>query len=145
MDPLLLEPDINSRLDELYDHESHVHQCSIRCMAMEGRLRDGPVGPGIHEEQLRESGLLHRTTPALLLVEHTMFNDPDQDGVNGNEQVTRKTLNSTSHGTSPASSMVSPVDCREWRLRLRGFTVPVSISPTVLLPLIPLRYSNTRT
>ena len=85
---LPLEPDLNSRLDELYDHESRLF---IMLYSLKG---DGKVdyitGRTVQEYTRSNYGNpVYYTDPYPLFYwwNHTMWNDPDQDGVNGNERV----------------------------------------------------------
>ena len=87
-DPLPLEPDLNSRLDELYDHESRLF---IMLYSLHG---DGKVdyitGRSVQEYTRSNYGnpvYYTEQYPLFYWWDHTMFNDPHQDGVNGNERV----------------------------------------------------------
>ncbi|HMZ54707.1 MAG TPA: hypothetical protein PLT48_07665, partial [Nitrospira sp.] len=88
MDPLPLEPDINSRLDELYDHESRMF---IMLYSLHGDGKVDYVTGRLVQEYTRSNygNPVYYTEqhPLFYWWNHTMFNDPDQDGVNGNEQV----------------------------------------------------------
>ena len=92
-DPLPIEPDLNSSLDELYDHESRLF---IMLYSLHG---DGKVdyitGRSVQEYTRSNYGNpVYYTEPYPLFYwwDHTMFNDPDQDGVNGNERVYQENI-----------------------------------------------------
>ena len=92
-DPLPLEPDVNNRLDELYDHESRLF---IMLYSLHG---DGKVdyitGRSVQEYTRSNYGnpvYYTEQYPLFYWWDHTMFNDPDQDGVNGNERVYQENI-----------------------------------------------------
>ncbi len=85
---LPVEPDIELRLDELYDHESRmfvflyslegtgeVDYVTARMVALHSRSNYG--NPVYYTEPY----------PLFYWYDHTMWNDPEQDGVNGNERI----------------------------------------------------------
>lgn len=85
---LPLEPDLNSRLDELYDHESRLF---IMLYSLKGDGKVDYVTGRMVQDYTRSNygNPVYYTEqyPLFYWWNHTMFNDPDQDGVNGNEQV----------------------------------------------------------
>src|SRR5919112_98010 len=85
---LPVEPDLSTRIDELYDHEARLFimlyslQGDGKVDYITGRLvqdytRSNYGNPVYYTEQY----------PLFYWWDHTMFNDPDQDGVNGNERI----------------------------------------------------------
>jgi hypothetical protein len=87
-EPLPIEPDLNSRLDELYDHESRMF---IMLYSLHGDGKVDYVTGRLVQEYTRSNygNPVYYTEqfPLFYWWNHTMFNDPDQDGVNGNERV----------------------------------------------------------
>ena len=90
---LPVEPDLSSRLDELYDHEARLFIMLYSLKGdgnvdyITGRLvqdytRSNYGNPVYYTEQF----------PLFYWWDHTMFNDPDQDGVNGNERVYQENI-----------------------------------------------------
>ncbi|MGC3972858.1 MAG: hypothetical protein QM771_00540 [Nitrospira sp.] len=86
--PPPIEPDLNSRLDELYDHESRMF---IMLYSLHGDGKVDYVTGRLVQEYTRSNygNPVYYTEqyPLFYWWNHTMFNDPDQDGVNGNERV----------------------------------------------------------
>ena len=82
MDPLPIEPDLNSRLDELYDHESRMF---IMLYSLHGDGKVDYVTGRLVQEYTRSNygNPVYYTDqyPLFYWWNHTMFNDPDQDGV----------------------------------------------------------------
>jgi len=85
---LPVEPDVNSRVDELYDHETRLF---IMLYSLKG---DGKVdyltGRLVQDYSRSNYGnpvYYTEQYPLFYWWNHTMWNDPDQDGVNGNERV----------------------------------------------------------
>jgi hypothetical protein len=82
------EPDINTRLDELYDHEARLF---LMLFSLKG---DGQVDY-VTGRMVEEAARSHygnpvyytQSHPMFYWWNHTMYNDPEMDGVNGNERV----------------------------------------------------------
>ena len=87
-DALPAEPDLNSRVDELYDHEARLF---IMLYSLKGNGQvDYVTGRSVQEYALSNFGHpIYKTDeyPLFYWWDHTMWNDPEQDGVNGNERV----------------------------------------------------------
>ncbi len=82
------EPDEDSRLEEIYDHESRM------VMFLYSLNGDGEVdyvtGRKVWDHQRSVYGnpvYYFETFPLFYWWNHTMWNDPEQDGVNGNERL----------------------------------------------------------
>ena len=92
-DPLPLEPDLNSRLDELYDHEARLF---IMLYSLHGDGKVDYITGRLVQEYTRSNygNPVYYTEqyPLFYWWDHTMFNDPDQDGVNGNERVYQENI-----------------------------------------------------
>ena len=92
-DPLRIEPDLNSRLDELYDHEARLF---IMLYSLHGDGKVDYITGRLVQEYTRSNygNPVYYTEPYPLFYwwDHTMFNDPDQDGVNGNERVYQENI-----------------------------------------------------
>ncbi len=82
------EPDEETRLDEIYDNET---QMLIFLYSLKGTDEvDYVVGRKVLEHQRSVYGnpvYYHEAYPLFYWWNHTMYNDPEQDGVNGNELV----------------------------------------------------------
>ncbi len=82
------EPDEETRLEEIYDYEA---QMIILLYSLKGTDKvDYVVGRKVWEQQRSVYGnlvYLHEAYPLFYWWNHTMYNDPEQDGVNGNELV----------------------------------------------------------
>lgn len=87
-DRLPAEPDISTHLDELYDHESRLF---IMLYSLKGHGQvDYVTARLVHEHSRSGYGNPVYQTEAQPLFywwNHVMWNDPEQDGVNGNERV----------------------------------------------------------
>lgn len=87
-DALPVEPDVNSRIDELYDHEARLF---LMLFSLRGNGEvDYVTGRSVQEYARSNYGNpVYYTEPYPLFYwwNHTMWNDPEQDGVNGNERV----------------------------------------------------------
>ncbi len=85
---LPIEPDLSLRLEEIYDHESRMF---IFLYSLKGDgVVDYVTGRIVAEHARSHYGNpVYYTEPYPLFYwwNHTMFNDPEMDGVNGNEQV----------------------------------------------------------
>ena len=92
-DPLPIEPDLNSRLDELYDHEARLF---IMLYSLHGDGKVDYIKGRLVLDHTRSNygNPVYYTEPYPLFYwwDHTMFNDPDQDGVNGNERVYQENI-----------------------------------------------------
>lgn len=87
-DALPAEPDLNSRVDELYDHEARLF---ILLYSLRGNGQIDYVTGRLVQEYSRSSygNPVYQTEvqPLFYWWNHTMWSDPEQDGVNGNERV----------------------------------------------------------
>jgi hypothetical protein len=85
---LPIEPDLDARLDELYDHEARMF---IMLFSLRGNGEVDYVTGRLVQEYTRSNygNPVYYTEPYPLFYwwNHTMWNDPEQDGVNGNERV----------------------------------------------------------
>jgi hypothetical protein len=87
-DLLPIEPDLTTRVDELYDHEARLF---IMLYSLEGDGHVDYVTGRLVQEYTRSAygNPVYQTEaqPLFYWWNHTMYNDPEQDGVNGNERV----------------------------------------------------------
>ena len=88
--PLLLpgEPDENTRVDELYDQETRMIMFLYSLKGTEDV--DYVAGRKVREHRRSAYGnpvYYFETHPLFYWWNHTMWNDPEQDGVNGNERI----------------------------------------------------------
>jgi hypothetical protein len=87
-DVLPTEPDLNTRVDELYDHEARLF---IMLYSLHRNGQIDYVTARLVQEYSRSSygNPVYQTEaqPLFYWWNHTMWNDPEQDGVNGNERV----------------------------------------------------------
>lgn len=87
-DLLPAEPDLSTRVDELYDHEARLF---IMLYSLKGDGRVDYVTARSVQEYSRSTygNPIYQTEaqPLFYWWNHTMWNDPEQDGVNGNEKV----------------------------------------------------------
>lgn len=85
---LPIEPDEETRLEEIYDHEAHM---VLFLYSLKGTDKvDYVVGRKVWEHQRSVYGnpvYYLESYPLFYWWNHTMYNDPEQDGVNGNELV----------------------------------------------------------
>jgi len=85
---LPVEPDEESRLEEIYDHETRM---VLFLYSLDGSQNvDYVVGRKVWDHQRSEYGnpvYYLESYPLFYWWNHTMWNDPEQDGVNGNELV----------------------------------------------------------
>ncbi len=85
---LPIEPDEETRLEEIYDHEAHM---VIFLYSLTGTdTVDYVVGRKVWDHQRSVYGnpvYFFESYPLFYWWNHTMYNDPEQDGVNGNELV----------------------------------------------------------
>ncbi|MBI3604383.1 MAG: hypothetical protein HY205_08075 [Nitrospirae bacterium] len=87
-DGLPAEPDENLRVDELYDHEARMF-LFLYSLAGNGEV-DYVTGRMVAESARSHYGNpVYYTEPYPLFYwwNHTLWNDPERDGVNGNERV----------------------------------------------------------
>lgn len=85
---LPVEPDVSTRVDELYDHEARLF---LMLFSLKGNGQvDYVTGRSVQEYARSNFGNpVYQTDvhPLFYWWNHTMWNDPEQDGVNGNERV----------------------------------------------------------
>ncbi|MEC9005570.1 MAG: hypothetical protein VX564_01425 [Nitrospirota bacterium] len=85
---LPVEPDEETRLEEIYDHESRMVMFLYSLKGTD--TVDYVVGRKVWEHQRSSYGnpvYYVESYPLFYWWNHTMYNDPEQDGVNGNELV----------------------------------------------------------
>ena len=85
---LPVEPELTTRLDELYDHEARLF-LMLYSLKGDGQV-DYVTGRSVQEYARSNYGNpIYRTDeyPLFYWWDHTMWNDPEEDGVNGNERV----------------------------------------------------------
>ncbi len=86
--PLPTEPDEDSRLEEIYDHESRMVMF-LYSLNGDGKV-DYVTGRKVQHNQRSEFGnpvYYFESYPLFYWWNHKMWNDPEQDGVNGNEKL----------------------------------------------------------
>lgn len=85
---LPVEPDFNTRIDELYDHEARLF---LILYSLQGNgVVDYVTGRLVEEYTRSNYGnpvYYTESYPLFYWWNHTMWNDPQRDGVNGNELV----------------------------------------------------------
>jgi hypothetical protein len=90
---LPIEPDNNTRLEEIYDHETHLF---MFLYSLKGNgVVDYITGRVVQDYGRSPFGNpVYYTDPHPLFYwwNHTMWNDPFQDGVNGNERVYQENI-----------------------------------------------------
>jgi hypothetical protein len=90
---LPVEPDENTRLDELYDHEARMF---LFLYSLKGNGEVDYVTGRMVEEHARShyGNPVYYTEPYPLFYwwNHTMYNDPERDGVNGNERIYQENI-----------------------------------------------------
>lgn len=90
---LPVEPDENTRVDELYDHEARMF---LFLYSLNGDGVVDYVTARMVEEHARSNygNPVYYTEPYPLFYwwNHTMYNDPERDGVNGNEKVYQENI-----------------------------------------------------
>jgi hypothetical protein len=90
---LPLEPDLATRIDEIYDHEARLF-LMLYSLRGDGHV-DYVTGRLVHEYTRSNYGNPVYKTEAYPLFywwNRTMYNDPEQDGVNGNERVYQENM-----------------------------------------------------
>jgi hypothetical protein len=87
-DLLPKEPDVSTRIEELYDHEARLF---LMLYSLQGNGQVDYVTGRLVLEYARSTHgnpVYHTEAyPLFYWWNHTMWNDPEQDGVNGNEGV----------------------------------------------------------
>jgi hypothetical protein len=87
-DPLPIEPDLSTRIDELYDHEARLF---LILYSLKGNGQVDYITGRLVQDYARSNygNPVYQTEaqPLFYWWDHTMWNDPEQDGVNGNERV----------------------------------------------------------
>lgn len=90
---LPVEPDESTRVDELYDHEARLF---LMLYSLKGNGEVDYVTGRLVQEHTRSyyGNPVYYTEPYPLFYwwNHTMWNDPEQDGVNGNEKVYQENI-----------------------------------------------------
>lgn len=90
---LPVEPDESTRVDELYDHEARMF---LMLYSLKGNGEVDYVTGRLVQEYSRShyGNPVYYTEPHPLFYwwNHTMWNDPEQDGVNGNEKVYQENI-----------------------------------------------------
>ena len=85
---LPVEPDEETQLEEIYDHESRM---VLFLYSLKGTdIVDYVVGRKVwdHQRSIYGNPVYYvEAHPLFYWWDHTMYNDPEQDGVNGNELV----------------------------------------------------------
>lgn len=92
-DTLPVEPDVSLRVDEQYDHEGRMFLILyslkgdgtvdyVTARMVQEHARSNYGNPVYYTEQF----------PLFYWWNHTMYNDPEQDGVNGNERVYQENI-----------------------------------------------------
>lgn len=92
-DSLPAEPDESLKVDELYDHEARLY---LQLFSLKGDgVVDYVTGRSVLEHARSNYGNpVYYTEPHPLFYwwNHTMWNDPERDGVNGNEKVYQENI-----------------------------------------------------
>jgi hypothetical protein len=92
-DILPVEPDLNTRIDELYDHEARLF---LMLFSLQGNGQVDYVTGRMVQEYARSNfgNPVYQTEihPLFYWWNHTMWNDPEQDGVNGNERIYQENI-----------------------------------------------------
>jgi len=110
---LPVEPELTTRLDELYDHEARLF-LMLYSLKGDGQV-DYVTGRSVQEYARSNYGNpVYKTDeyPLFYWWDHTMWNDPEQDGVNGNERVC---------GTNPVRSTANPVSVIHFNVLFERF------------------------
>jgi hypothetical protein len=93
LERLPAEPDLSTRIDELYDHEARL---LLFLYSLKGNGEfDYVVGRFVREHTRGEYGnpvYYTEAYPMFYWWNHTMWSDPEQDGVNGNERVYQENI-----------------------------------------------------
>ncbi|MGH8864983.1 MAG: hypothetical protein ACREVZ_10140 [Burkholderiales bacterium] len=92
-DNLPVEPDTNLRVDEIYDHEARLF---IMLYSLKGNgVVDYITGRSVVEYTRSNYGnpvYYTESQPLFFWWNHTMWNDPERDGVNVNERVYQENI-----------------------------------------------------
>jgi hypothetical protein len=92
-DLLPIEPDLATRIDEHYDHEARLF---LTLYSLHGNGQVDYVTGRLVKEYARSNygNPVYQTEayPLFYWWNHTMYNDPEQDGVNGNERVYQENI-----------------------------------------------------
>lgn len=92
-DKLPAEPDVSTRVEEIYDHEARLF---LLLYSLKGDgVVDYVTGRVVEEYSRSNYGNPVYTTqvyPLFYWWNHTMWNDPEMDGVNGNERVYQENI-----------------------------------------------------
>jgi len=90
---LPIEPDLSTRIEEHYDHEARLF---LMLYSLHGNGTVDYVTGRLVQEYSRSSfgNPVYQTEayPLFYWWNHTMYNDPEQDGVNGNERVYQENM-----------------------------------------------------
>ncbi|MEE9203608.1 MAG: hypothetical protein V3U08_01225 [Nitrospirales bacterium] len=90
---LPVEPELTLRLDEHYDHESHMF---LMLFSLKGDGKVDYVTGRMVQKHTRSNygNPVYYTEPFPLFYwwNHTLWNDPTEDGVNGNERVYQENI-----------------------------------------------------
>ncbi|MCX5728075.1 MAG: hypothetical protein NTZ28_04420 [Nitrospirae bacterium] len=126
---LPLEPDLATRIDEHYDHEARLF---LMLYSLNGNGQVDYVTGRLVQEYARSNygNPVYQTEayPLFYWWNHTMYNDPEQDGVNGNERVYQENVEFDVSRYKPAPSMDNPAETRcaaVWS----GSSVPLRPTP----------------
>jgi hypothetical protein len=92
-DGLPIEPDVTTRIDELYDHEARLF---LMLFSLNGDGKVDYITGRMVKEHARSNfgNPVYQTEvyPLFYWWNHIMWNDPEQDGVNGNERVYQENI-----------------------------------------------------
>jgi len=92
-DVLPIEPDVTTRIDELYDHEARLF---LMLFSLNGDGKVDYITGRMVKEHARSNfgNPVYQTEvyPLFYWWNHIMWNDPEQDGVNGNERVYQENI-----------------------------------------------------
>lgn len=88
IEPLPVEPEYEARIDELYDHEARLF-ILLYSLAGNGQVDYITGRPVLEYSRSNYGNPVYYTDqhPLFYWWNHTMWNDPEMDGVNGNERV----------------------------------------------------------
>lgn len=98
------EPDVSTRIDELYDHEARLF-LMLYSLKGDGKV-DYVTGRSVQDYARSNFGNpIYQTEvhPLFYWWNHTMWNDPEQDGVNGNERVYQENVEFDSSRYKPCA------------------------------------------
>lgn len=91
--PLPLEPEYDVRIDELYDHEARLF-ILLYSLKGNGEVDYITARPVLEYSRSNYGNPVYYTdqNPLFYWWNHTMWNDPEMDGVNGNERVYQENI-----------------------------------------------------